>query len=83
MSKNYGPEHEWKNRERLQSEVLKHLQEHGPMHYDVLYVSFDAHRTASIRPVLADLITYGLISVEKDETVTITEAGLQTLADRD
>lgn len=83
MSKNYGPEYEWKNRERLQTEVLKHLQEHGPMHCDVLYVSFDARRTVSVRPVLTDLITYGLISVDKDETVTITEAGLQTLADRD
>jgi hypothetical protein len=50
------------------------------MHYDALYVSFDRHRTASIQPLFTDLVTYTLIAIDKDETVTITDAGPQTLA---
>ena len=40
-------------------------------------------RNASIQTVLTDLLTYGLASLDKDETVTITDAGLQTLEDQD
>lgn len=86
MSKNhYGPEYEkqWKNRERLQSEVLKHLKKYGPMYYEVLCVSFETHGTASIQPVLTDLVTYGLIAIDTEKMITITDAGLQTLADQD
>ena len=81
--KHYGPEYEkeWKKRERLQREVLKYLKEHGQIHYDAVYVSLGARMTTSIRTVLTDLVTYGLISIDKDETVTITDAGLQTLED--
>ena len=53
------------------------------MYYEALYVSFVPHRTASIEPVLTDLVTYGLISIDTEEMITITEAGLQTLADQD
>ena len=76
-------EKEWKKRERLQREVLKYLKEHGQMHYDAVYGSLDPHRNASIQTVLTDLLTYGLVSLDKDETVTITDAGLQTLEDQD
>ena len=82
--KHDGPEYEkeWKKREHLQREVLKYLKERGGIHYDAAYVSLDPHRTASIQTVLRDLLTYGLISIDQDKTVTITDAGLQTLADQ-
>ena len=53
------------------------------MYYEVLCVSFETHGIASIQPVLTDLVTYGLIAIDTEKMITITDAGLQTLADQD
>ena len=36
----------------LKREVLKHLQEHGEINNNLLYVHFDRNRTADIQAVL-------------------------------
>jgi hypothetical protein len=82
--KHYGPEYEKQRRKEnhLQREVLAHLKERGPIHYDVLYVLFDPHKTASIQPALTDLLKYGLISMDEEKLVQVTATGLEKLADQ-
>jgi hypothetical protein len=85
MPKKYsGPayEKERKRQNRLQRDVLEHLKNHGPKNYDLLYVFFDPNHTAAIQPALTDLTTYGLISMDKDKMVQITDAGLERLKDQ-
>ena len=72
-------EKEKRKSERLQRDVLRHLKNHGPKHYDNLYVMFDSDRSASIQSVLADLHTYNLISIDKEKIVHITDTGLERL----
>lgn len=76
-------EKERMKRERLQREVLMHVKTQGSKHYDNLYVLFDRDRSASIKPVLADLQAYNLISIDKEKMVHITDAGLERLAGKD
>ena len=86
MPKHYGKKFEQEQRKQkpLERDVLKHLKEHGPSHYDGLYVLFDPHRKAYIAPVLHDLREWNYIKLNTENNVVdITDAGLRLLEDRD
>jgi hypothetical protein len=65
----------------LKREVLQHLQQHGAINSNLLYVHFDRTRTADIQAVLQDLKQGNYIEVDKDGMTRITTAGIQLLKD--
>jgi hypothetical protein len=62
-------------------QVLEHLKEHGPTHYDALYVLFARNGTALIQAILQELKQWKHIEISKDmyEEVSITASGLKRL----
>ena len=69
------------NQQVLVRQVLEHLTEHGPTHYDALYVLFDRNGTAHVQTVLHGLKQRKHIEIGKDtdEKVSITTSGLKCL----
>jgi muconolactone delta-isomerase len=65
----------------LKREILRHLQEHGAINNNLLYVHFDRNRTADIQAVLQDLKQWNYIEVETDGMTRITTAGIRLLKD--
>jgi muconolactone delta-isomerase len=65
----------------LKREVLQHLQEHGVINNNLLYVHFDRNRTADIQAVLQDLKQWNYIEVDTDGMTRITTAGIRLLKD--
>ena len=70
-----------KNQQVLERQVLEHLKEHGPTHYDALYVLLDRNGTAHIQTVLHGLKRWKHIEIGKDadERVSVTASGLKCL----
>jgi len=59
----------------LQQEALRHLQEHGPLHWNALYIRFDTQSRGDIGPALEDLEGRKFIEREESNLVRITPAG--------
>jgi hypothetical protein len=56
------PEHQEPISQReLQQEALRHLREHGPLHWSALYIQFDARSQGRIGTALLDLEVGGFI----------------------
>ena len=70
-----------RNQKRLQREILKHLQDSGPLAYDALYVRFSSHGSAEIKSAIAELQMDAFFSVDEQKMVTITESGVTRLND--
>lgn len=70
-------------RHSIERDILKHLKEHGPTPFKTLYVLFDRNRTGRANAAIADL-RLGNLYMKVDtttEVATITDAGLERLAD--
>lgn len=82
-SKSYDSVYEMRIRKQRELErgVLRHLRDHrgNPHTFDKLYFMFSADGGADIAPALEDLRHWKYINVERNNTVTITEAGLERL----
>jgi predicted transcriptional regulator len=65
----------------LKRDVLRHLQEHGTINYNLLHVRFNRNRVADIQAVLQDLTEWNYIEVDKDNIIRITTAGRKLLED--
>jgi len=70
-----------KKQRELERRVLQHLKDHQdmPHKFDRLYVLFSGDGTADIAPALEELRHWAHIKIDNDNTVTISEAGLERL----
>jgi hypothetical protein len=70
-------------RHGIERDILRHLKEHGPTPFQSLYVLFDRNHTGRANAAIADL-RLGNLYMKVDtttEVATITDAGLERLAD--
>ncbi len=65
----------------LERRVLRYLKDHqgNPHTFDQLYFLFSADGVADIAPALEELRHWAHIHIDNDNTVTITDAGLERL----
>jgi hypothetical protein len=69
-------------RHSIERDILRHLKEHGPTPFQTLYVLFDRNHTGRANAAIADLRLGNLyMKVDTTEVATITDAGLERLAD--
>jgi hypothetical protein len=82
-SKPNDPVYEMRMRKQRELErvVLRHPKEHQdkPLKFDRLYFLFSGDGTADIAPALEELRHWAHININNDNTVTITDAGLERL----
>jgi len=63
----------------LQQEALRHLKDHGPLHWNALYIRFDAQSQGDIGPALQELEGRQFIERGAHNLVKITAAGIERL----
>jgi beta-lactamase superfamily II metal-dependent hydrolase len=70
-------------RHSIERDILRYLKEHGPTPFQTLYSLFDRNHTGRANAAIADL-RLGNLYMKVDtrtEMATITDAGLERLAD--
>jgi beta-lactamase superfamily II metal-dependent hydrolase len=70
-------------RHSIERDILRYLKEHGPTPFQTLYSLFDRNHTGRANAAIADLRLGNLYMKvnTKTEIATITDAGLERLAD--